>query len=492
MFEKDLGDTIVHREAVRLHPKLNNSETQSLRDAGIFMHPLVNLYNKWEYTASRTLLSNGIFTNTDLCNFGYDVDPTCSDCGLALDTVFHRCYSCPGIEATARRALGNEPFDSIIEHGPDSLLATRLSTPQPQMTEGPSDVTIAEFVNMAHGYAFSSSGGEVFGDGSCIYPSFAPLARAGLAIVQVSEDGNLDRAVYGAIPAALPQTSLAAEYGALSAAYDNSIGVNYVGDCEDVVRSVNGPVDAALTSRSPHACTWRLLLHRYGEALGTRVLSAIKTKAHRHLSDVEESANEKRRYWGNFLADQYAKLGGELHAPPPCDVICFKKNRVVLVKLAYHMVDVLGTLRLSRVESNGRVPRLPVLTRHVATEGSPKDSHCFKWYGKCWVCIKCFFRTVHPSSVSPTRKYCKGVSPMAAVLHADRGHRLWTSNVHGGGEIVYCSKCWGYASAYPRKLLHDCSPVPLSCSHAIRDCILERRHPRSKARIPKPARLHVI
>ena len=100
MFEKDLGDTIVHREAVRLHLKLNNSETQSLRDAGIFMHPLVNLYNKWDYTASRTLLSivsDGIFTNTDLCNFGYDVDPTCSNCGLALDTVFHQCYSCPGI-----------------------------------------------------------------------------------------------------------------------------------------------------------------------------------------------------------------------------------------------------------------------------------------------------------------------------------------------------------------------------------------------------------
>ena len=157
------------------------------------------------------------------------------------------------------------------------------------------------------------------------------------------------------------------------------------------------------------------------------------------------------------------------------------------------MVDVLSALRLSRVESQGRVQPLPLHVRHQhGPVDSQKDSHVFMWYGKCWVCTKCFFRTNHPSSVSPTRKYCTGVSPLSPIISRDRGHRLWTANVQGGGVLIYCSKCWGYASAYPRKLLHACTPIASSRSTRTRTLLLERRHPRSQARLSTPARLHVI
>ena len=264
-------------------------------------------------------------------------------------------------------------------------------------------------------------------------------------MVQVLANGTLDKVVYGAVPRTLPQTSLAAEYAALAAAVANSRGVNYVGVCVDVISSTNGSIDAALTSRSPHACTWRVLLHRYGDTLQDRVVSASKVKAHRHLCNVDDSPGEVRKFWGNHYADVYARLGAELHAPLPDDVRNYKKNRSDLVKLAYHMVDVLSTLRLSRVESQGRVHRLPVSARPIGFGEAPKETHDFRWFGKCWVCTKCLFRTVRPTSVSSTRKVCKGESHLATLLSTNRGHRLWTANVQGGGVVVYCSKCWGYA-----------------------------------------------
>ena len=100
-------------------------------------------------------------------------------------------------------------------------------------------------------------------------------------------------------------------------------------------------------------------------------------------------------------------------------------------------------------------------------------------------------RTVHPPSVSSIRKVWKGESNLAALLSTNRGHRLWTANGQGRGVVVYCSNCWGYTSAYPRTLLHNCTPLSLADVHIARDRLRQRVHPRYSARLSLPTRLHV-
>ena len=170
-------------------------------------------------------------------------------------------------------------------------------------------------IGFRDGDFFGPSEGDVHADGSCLFPDKAPLSRAGFACVQVDVNGTPTKIVYGCLPKILPQTSQAAEFGALSCAYDCSQGVQFVGDCANVVRDVQVGVDRAVLADNPGADTWRVLLHRYGESLGSRILGATKIEAHRDLSTVPDNPDAVRSFWGNHYADLYAKLGAPLLSP---------------------------------------------------------------------------------------------------------------------------------------------------------------------------------
>ena len=152
-------------------------ESQTLADKGVFLDPLLQLYDKFakrSYHLAQTLVglvSGGLFMNSDLFMLGYDIDPCCKHCGAAMDSVYHQCFTCPFIESRAKLALGDALFNKIIGAGPDSLLATRCLAPVPCTCSVPSKTTIVNYVNFGAGEDFHSDNGSIFGGGSCFHPN---------------------------------------------------------------------------------------------------------------------------------------------------------------------------------------------------------------------------------------------------------------------------------------------------------------------------------
>ena len=488
-FKADLLETIARRDLVALQLRHQSAESQDLLDRGLFLQPLRTLYNRLKgdrKVALHNIINDGIWTNTDLVNKGYNIDPICGDCNEGLDTVYHRCFTCVKIETRARCSLGSSLYDSIIQKGDTSLLANRCLMPHPVMTSAPSKVTRFESLGFEESDSFLPGDGEVFGDGSCLYPSDGSLARAGFGCVQIRPDGTLAKAIYGCVPVSLPQSSLAGEYAALACAYDNGYGNIFAGDCQDVISGFNMGIEAALKTAGPHVCTWKSILLRHPD-FDLKVISARKVKAHQAEPGPDCSHSDFCSYWGNYHADLCAKQGAALHAPASSDVDLVRSAKQDLTNLALHMVDTLSTLRLARVAGTTKAELLPRQARPVVKHASLHD---FRWNGNIWVCIKCFLRT---SSLSSSYSFspCIKRSPLAAISRADKGHVLWQAPLADGGNIIYCSNCWCYASAYPRNLLRPCCKPSGGSRPCAKFHLVNRRHPRSRTRFLLPLRLRV-
>ena len=176
-----------------------------------------------------------------------------------------------------------------------------------------------------------------------------------------------------------------------------------------------------------------------------------------------------------------------MHYPPPEDIASFHTARTELVTLAHHMIDVLSALRMSRINGAVCAPYLPPSAPAIIKD--PSDKHELRWQGGMWICMKCLYRSSSSSGLSKVP--CRRHPAMTKLLLEDLGHKLWTSPLHGGGFVVYCSVCWNYASAYPRLLLQPCVKPRLGFRPCSRFHLVNRRHPRSRARVLCPCRLHV-
>ena len=486
-FKADLLETISRRDIASLHVKRDTPESRLLMDSGAFLQPLVALYSKLsgeDRITLQNIVTHGIWANTDLVDSGYDVDPVCSDCQSGLDSIFHRCFSCSAVETRARCALGSTLFDYIISQGEDSLMANRCLFPAPPMSSAPSPHTVYETVGFSDGDFFCSADGDIYGDGSCTHPS----ARAGFGCVQIRPDGSLLKGIFGCVPSSLPQTSLAGEYSALSCAFDNASLCTYVGDCQDVISGFTSGMNHALNSFSPHACTWRHVMHRYSD-WQDRIVAAVKVKAHMAEPDPGCAQDVFLKYWGNYHADLLAKQGVALHAPSPADIKTFKASKSDVTNMAVHMIDTLGALRPSRIQGATKAEYLPRFSKPVISH-SYSSPHDFRWQGTIWVCNRCLSRTSSLSSClagSP----CRRKAPLACLGRKNLGHKLWVASAAGGGTIVYCSHCWCYASAYPRNLLRPCSRPRLGRRPCAKLHLVNRRHPVRRSRLRRPFRLHV-
>ena len=360
------------------------------------------------------------------------------------------------------------------------------------MLSRPSQSTLFEVINHTPdvGDPFHLSNTRVHGDGSCLFPKYEPLSRAGFSVVQVDPQGNLLKAIYGCVPATMSQDSLSSEMAAISCAFDNCDRSVYVGDCQGIIANFASGFRAACSSEVAHACSWKRIVQRYPMDIDSRILSAVKTKAHRTLADVGDGASDLHDFWGNHHADLLAKEGAKLHQPDPNDVKLFFQYKNDIVNQARHMVDVLSALRLSRIDALVRAPRLPILTTVPPSNDSStkRCKHNFAWHGKMWVCMNCLYRT--SSVLCHIDRPCAR-KPYIKLLSNDLGHKLWSARVAGGGSVVYCTSCWSYASAYPRKLLSPCVRPKEGCRPCAKFHLANRRHPVSHARLHCPVRLHV-
>ena len=339
---------------------------------------------------------------------------------------------------------------------------------------------------MGEGDKFNISDGDVFGDGSCLYSNFRPLSRAGFAVAQVDAQGNVIKAIFGCMPRSLPQTSLVAEYAAFTNFIDNIDEGCYVGDCQEVIDRFNDPMAKSVESSNPLACFWKTIAGRHGDDLSGRVRGVFKTKAHRREVDVGEGI-DRFRFNGNNVADRLAKQGAELHKPAPEDAVRCKSERSDVINLAYHMIDVLKTIRLNRAKNRQRVKRLPEGVRFVAEKPQPMQHH-FIWHKSIWFCSVCLTRTLLPATA--VRNKCSGSPPFKGLLKDPKGHCLWSAGLRGGGVIIYCTKCYFYASPHPRKLNKPCEGFPPTAGSCEEFYLSRRQHPVSKERLLRPSRVN--
>ena len=418
---------------------------------------------------------------------GYNIDPVCTQCCSALDSIYHRCYTCPSISKRAEIALGPELFSKILAAGPHSLMANRCLHPDVVCQTQPSDSAICEFINFSPGDKFDN--GFVFGDGSASNPAHPEIARAGFAVVQINEEGELLRAIYGCLPRHMPQTPLAAEYAAFFMFATHVSIATYVGDCVDVLTNFNKGLAKALSPDKLHADTWKACLTKRGMSFCSD-LSTLKVKAHQDISSISD-VSQKFFAVGNAHADELAKKGAELHPPNSDDVQLYKTTHADVRKQMLHMVDCLMDLSLTRSETQGRLVRLPkgaVLPLDVTSSLKGSKSHSLRWHGKFWCCDICLIRTRNCSSVS---KSCPGPPLFGSLLAkpGHLGHCLWSAGVSGGGAILYCNKCFHYASPHPRLLMQPCVGTHKGKFSSEKYYILRRRHPVCKSLLLMPLRV---
>ena len=486
LFKNDYASQVLSRGISRASAGLSQSTIDTFASQGAMFVPLVRLYNKLDRFRAGVLMrivTNGIWTNSDFFNVGYDINPACPACGSAHDSVFHRCFSCPAVESRAKSAIGDSVFDSIIQEGQQSLSGSRAIFACPSLSSSPSKATLFECIGMTEGQLLSPDDGFVYGDGSCYNSNIKGLSRAGWAFVQVDSEGNLLRAIYGCIPSALPQTSLCAEHFAFWAAFENASRCVYVGDCQHVLSAFASGFASVLASKSPHADFCKSAISRVDRV--NRFGAVKKIKAHKSLDQTVEAGESVVDFHGNQHADRLAKEGARMHPPSDSDVVSFKALSKTVTEVALHMVDCLSGLRADRVSRFGRLQRLPS-GFSCATRSEGKDAHKFVWNGKMWNCAFCLLRTFDPTSLPHSRLACSGVFPFADLLCDQRGHSLWVGRFADASCVVYCNKCWCYASSYARNLGKDCGSV----CRASRNFLLRGQHPLSKLHFGKPMQLH--
>ena len=358
--------------------------------------------------------------------------------------------------------------------------------PNPALHSKPSRATILRYINVGHDDLFTEESGKVFGDGSCLHPSVRAFARSGFSVVQINNQGEILRAIYGSVPASLPQTSLSGEYAALSAAFDVCSGATFVTDCAEIVRAHSIGVDRALKEDTPHACTWRVLVARH-EDLCNRVVRVVKTKAHRKKEDLADDPEELLNFLGNEAADRLAKEGAALHAPEESDLKLYAMAKQELTAIALHMTETLGDLVFLRQERFGRVSKLPAGL--IIRSGNKRSPHNFVRCNRFWICSYCLLQTNSLSSGRHSKSVCNGETCVAQVLLNPQGHKLCVSMVQGGGFFLYCKLCYSYCSPHPRNLKRPCLLRPFAFGPAAKSYIERSMHPTSRLMLSHPRRV---
>ena len=450
-FKRDYVQSNVSRDMCKLDSACSSEESRSICEVGLFLEPLKKLCrNAKTFHASGLInkfVTNGICTSQLYCQLGYAIDPVCARCGLALDTIYHRLYTCTSSEERARRNLGSKLFEEAIVAGPKSLLFTRALLPMPRVDKCPS-VTHVRYINVTSDTIFDARDGEVYIDGSCSGPTWFTLARAGFAIVQINQQGDIVRAIYGSLPSRLPQNSIQAEGASLVVAFEMARRCKAVSDCQAVIDGFKKGSDAAATPSNPLGGVWRQISTQRG---ADAIVEIDKIKSHQ--AQPAQHSSGWLQWEGNFEADELAKAGAELSAVPQDQLQEFMSGKNKIYKIVHHMLETLSDWpkpgKLSRTRQSVRAANALV----------DAQRHEFAWVGDQWQCMKCGCRTKSPQ-IRSLSGLCKGNHFLTGLLNDPKGHNLFYCRQQGGTLLVYCSVCGSFAQSSPKLLKEACRGPP--------------------------------
>ena len=257
--------------------------------------------------ASLRLVLNGSFYTEDaLHNIGEADLALCPCCGAA-DSIYHRTWICPKLEAARLSALQGFPLEA-------SLLPPCLANHAWVLPPESVDALWREHLRVEEPPpifllpVLRSSQLELLTDGTCLLPRIPCLRAAGWAVVLAVPEGSQAQLSAGPLPG-LVQTAFRAEIMAVLVALQCCLqhgGTARVwSDCLGVINRVRGIVQGAKVSRTGRNADLWTRVQELVAALGDRFLGIFKVDAHMSYVDAEDEV-ARWLYYNNQLADRAA------------------------------------------------------------------------------------------------------------------------------------------------------------------------------------------
>ncbi len=423
--------------------------------------------------AFRSVLCSAVMTMDKAEKGGYDVINVCPCCGKKRDTVHHRVYECDVTKEAVAAAVPQWFVDEARRDAGGDLFFTTATFPHPadEAPRPPEQIRLeVERFGERAGAGGVGISGRLYMDGSATPSPIKDMERAGCAIIELNDEGEMTSRVTAAVPFHLPHTSQVAEHLCLVGAVRLLEGpADAASDCLGVVKAFAGGRDLMVAARRKYG---GLLLDLLRDPSRLRLLRSLRwVKAH-VTADGTESSDKLLDIKGNALADESAKDVVRNLAKPGVDLqaqIDFWVKRAPLVAKAVGVAMSMfppapGNMQRKQVPRDASSARELKLHHWEFREGAWRCSICASW--------------ARGGAVPARRKLerCGGgeAQAQAATAHATRGHSL--RRAAGQVPFIYCEQCGGWSARRAHILRRECGPPTAAGKLALRR-IREGLHP---------------
>ncbi len=424
----------------------------------------------------RAVVCGAIWTAARAKELGYDTDGNCTLCHGAPDTIRHRVYECPCTRDAVKSAVPLWFWNEAMRTGAHTPFWISCIFPHPgdvapkPRTDLYCEVEhhTAESREAANDDNRTHIAGTVYVDGSCTPSPIRGLARAAGSLIMQGADGLTVKTLQMTVPRHLPQTSQAAEYLMMAAAYGCARGAaEFIGDCLNVVRKFTTSTVKALAPTGKYA---GLVLSSYRDPAAKRTISVRWTRAHRTLVGDEppEVVADVR---GNAAADEAAKAAVTLHPSLGAEI---EANIAYHTRRAPHVVAAVTAAMQVYPRALVGMARLPKPAN--ATEARAAERHHWRFSAGTWRCELCDdYVTARAIPGYRRHQRCTGKGMAdAAVAYAENGHAM--VKAQADLPIVMCTRCGAWGNRRTRKLGRPCAPPTLAGQQALQR-LLQGWHP---------------
>ncbi len=436
--------------------------------------------DQWGRGIVRALACNAIWTNARAHEAGMEVDPMCTKCRKARDTVHHRLWwcDCDEVEQLRRQCVPDRIVQQARREGPSKQFFTTGIMPHPadvwpKPAQGP-DINVVRYDGESP-EGVQRLSGRFYIDGSCTTHVIPELRRAGFAVAVYNGEGNLVATINSPLWEGLPQTPQAAEYVAYAAAVQYVFGPTTIfGDCSNVIRQAKAAPSARIATSRRYSGIIRDTL-RYPQRLSL-VEDFVKVKAH-VCPDTLQDPQLRQHAIGNGRADTMAKEAVGRHPQPaPAEASMLDTALADANVIATYAAKVLRLWPPLQAKAKATTVkrRVGAPKRQVPEEAQ----HDWQFFEGAWRCKRCLSCAVGAASdPSGTRGRCSGRgTDTRAEEAANRGHSVAIAE-GDGMPVVFCLKCGAWTARRHRGTAKSCRGVPTPAGKQALYNIARGRHP---------------
>ncbi len=454
----------------------------------------------------RRAFAGGYWTNSRRAEQGLTPHSSCDKCGHRYDDKYHRIWECPDLDELRCKFTTPELREKAARAERGSLYWTRgiAADPWPSLVPPRRDYAEEWYFRAGIGHERNFTG-EVFSDGSAMHPKCPEARRAGWTVLQIDERGEVEKAVFGHVPAAESTTQSAGsgETYALRRAQELAVGgITTTADYQALLDGAEAGQIATTAPSRTNAAHWRGIWR----ATDGQPPALVKVRAHRTHDEVLRSdvPGDVRAWKGNRAADQFAKKGAKMHSGPDGHAAGDRYEqqfdehvqvcRWIGVALSQWPHAHRGTGRPKR-DKYDAIAQTKAARRREAAEQHGHRLVRDRDGWRCLTCGKCAVASAGARKLTMGR--CQGHTGSRIGQQGSRpaAHVLWAAEAdasHVGPlppDVVWCSRCGGYSSTKLYKLGTVCSGVLQRAAQDRLNWFNRRRHPVLKHALSVPVRL---